>query len=134
MLDTSLAHKRHFPAINWFQSYSLYEKAISRHFTSHISEKWDELRQRCKEILQRESALKEVAEIVGMEGLQDNDRLLMHAAERVRMEFLCQNAYTEDAFSPPEKTVLKIGEIIEFYDNTQKTLKEGMPLAEILKM
>lgn len=134
MLDTSLAHKRHFPAINWFQSYSLYEKAISRHFTAHISEKWDELRQRCKEILQRESALKEVAEIVGMEGLQDNDRLLMHAAERVRMEFLCQNAYTEDAFSPPEKTVLKIGEIIEFYDNTQKTLKEGRPLDEILKM
>ena len=133
MLDTSLAHKRHFPAINWFQSYSLYEKAISRHFTAHISKKWDELSQRCKEILQRESALKEVAEIVGMEGLQDNDRLLMHVAERVRMEFLCQNAYTEDAFSPPEKTVLKIGEIIEFYDNTQKTLKEGMPLDEILK-
>ncbi|MDI6744194.1 MAG: V-type ATP synthase subunit A [Thermodesulfovibrionales bacterium] len=134
MLDASLAHKRHFPAINWFQSYSLYEKAISRHFIARISKKWDELRQRCKEILQRESALKEIAGIVGMEGLQDSDRLLMHAAEKVRMEFLCQNAYTEDAFSPPEKTVLKIEEIVEFYDNVQRMLKEGMPLDEILKM
>ena len=79
-------------------------KKLSRGISPLIyQKKWDELSQRCKEDPQRESALKEVAEIVGMEGLQDSDRLLMHVAERVRMEFLCQNAYTEDAFSPPER-------------------------------
>lgn len=132
MLDTTLAHKRHFPAINWFQSYSLYEKEISQYFASCISKKWSELKQRCKEILQRESALKEVAEIVGVEGLQDSDRLLMHVAERIRMEFLCQNAYTEDAFSQTERTLSIIMEIVEFYDIAIEKLSKGISFDEII--
>ncbi len=133
MLDTSLAHRRHFPAINWFQSYSLYEKELSKHFIEHISMEWEELKNRCKEMLQREEALREVAEIVGSEGLQDADRLLMNAAELIRMEFLCQNAYTEDAFSPPEKTLAKIREIVEYYDSSLEQLKKGVALDEIMK-
>ena len=133
MLDTALAHRRHFPAINWFQSYSLYERNIVRHFTSEISPRWEELQRRCREMLQREEALREVAEIVGIEGLQDADRLLMKVAERIRLEFLCQNAYTEDAFSPPEQTVAKIGEILDFHDRAAERLKEGVLLDEVLK-
>ncbi len=133
MLDTSLAHKRHFPAINWFQSYSLYEKDISGYFAEKVSKEWDELKQRCNEMLQREEALREVAEIVGSEGLQDADRLLMKVAETIRLEFLCQNAYTEDAFSPPERTVAKIREMLEYYDASLTKLNEGLTLDEIMK-
>ena len=133
MLDTSLAHKRHFPAVNWFQSYSLYEKELSGYFNAQVSDQWERLKERCKEMLQREEALREVSEIVGSEGLQDADRLLMKVAEMIRMEFLCQNAYTEDAFSSPEKTLGKIREILEYYDSSLEQLKKGAALDEIVK-
>lgn len=130
MLDTKLSHRRHFPAINYFQSYSLYEKDVSMHFNERFSGRWEGLRQRCREMLQKEESLKEVAEIIGIEGLQDADRLLMKAAEMIRQDFLCQNAYTEDAFSPPEKTVSVIKGIMEFYDNSMEGLKRGEPLTD----
>jgi V/A-type H+-transporting ATPase subunit A len=132
MLDTSLARRRHFPAINWSQSYSLYEKELSKHFTEQVSPRWEELKQRCREILRREESLREVTEIVGVEGLQDADRLLMQAAEKVRTEFLGQNAYTDDAFSPPGKTAERISGIVEFYEAASEKLKEGIPLDELL--
>ncbi|PLX83501.1 MAG: V-type ATP synthase subunit A [Desulfuromonas sp.] len=132
MLDTSLAHSRHFPAIHWGQSYSLYEGEAAVFFAEQVSPQWEEQRGRCRELLRREEALKEVAEIVGMEGLQDADRLLMVAAERIRREFLCQNAYTEDAFSPPEKTLAAIGEILAFYAGAEERLAAGEALDEIL--
>lgn len=133
MLDTSLAHRRHFPAINYFQSYSLYAKEIIPNFKEGVSLQWEELMHRCREILQREEVLREVVEIVGIEGLQNADRLLMKASEMIRLEFLCQNAYTDDAFSPPEKTISKIAEILEFYDHAEERLKQGAPLDEVLK-
>ncbi len=134
MLDTSLAHRRHFPAINWFQSYSLYGKDISEHMKEKESPEWGKLQMRCKETLQQEESLREVVEIVGVEGLQDTDRLLMRVAEMIRLEFLCQNAYTEDAFSPPERTFSLIKGIIDFYENASVRLKRGEPIDEILKM
>ncbi|WP_136525532.1 V-type ATP synthase subunit A [Geomonas ferrireducens] len=132
MLDTSLAHRRHFPAINWFQSYSLYTAEMVRHFSDEISAQWGELRGRCLDLLQREEALREVAEIVGVEGLQDADRLLMRLAERIRQEFLCQNAYGQDAFSPPEHTVALIRKLVERYDAALARLKEGALPDELL--
>lgn len=133
MLDTSLAHRRHFPAVNWFQSYSLYEREMVAHFSTEVSPRWGELQRRCRDLLQREEALREVAEIVGVEGLQDADRLLMWVAERVRHEFLAQNAYTEDAFSPPDRTLATIAGIVDFYDRALGRLKEGVFLDEVLK-
>lgn len=126
MLNTPLAHARHFPAINWFQSYSIYEKELTGYFKEQVSHEWERLRQRCREILEAEATLKEITEIVGYESLQDSDRLLMKVAEMIRTEFLCQNAYTEDAFSPPEKTLSIIKEIFEFYEHAIKGLKEGV--------
>lgn len=133
MLDTPLAHRRHFPAINWFQSYSLFDGAMATHFSETVSSRWLELQKRCRDMLQREETLREVAEIVGMEGLQDADRLLMRGAEKIRLEFLSQNAYTEDAFSPPEETLARIEEIVTFYDRAETRLKDGEFLNEILK-
>lgn len=133
MLDTSLAHKRHFPAINWFQSYSLYGKDLMKYYNKEISSEWMEIQLKCREILQKEESLREVAEIVGVEGLQDGDRLVMYTAENISSQFLCQNAYTEDAFSAPEDTMSKIKGLIDFYNVTNKKLKEGASLDEILE-
>ena len=133
MLDTSLAHRRHFPAINWFQSYSLYSKEAIGHYQNKVSHEWEKLYYRCKEILQKEDSLREIAEIIGIEGLQDTDRLLMRTAEMVRSDFLSQNSYTEDAFSPPEKTCAIIKGILDFYDLAAGKLKEGITLEEVLK-
>jgi len=133
MLDTSLAHRRHYPAINWFQSYSLYGGEVAEHYRTTISPEWDELLRRAKQILQQEEALREVAEIVGAEGLQDVDRLLMRMAERIRTEFLQQNAYSEDAFSSPEKTLSIMKGIIGDYDRAAEKLKQGVTLEEAIK-
>jgi V/A-type H+-transporting ATPase subunit A len=133
MLDTALAHRRHFPAINWFQSYSLYSAELEGHFRGKISAEWGELQRRCTEVLQKEETLREVSEIVGIEGLQDTDRLLMLVAERIRMEFLSQNSYGEDAFCPPENTLAIIGRILAFYDGALEKMLQGTPLEEALK-
>lgn len=133
MLDTSLAHRRHYPAINWFQSYSLYAGDVSGHYRAKMSGHWEEMLVRCRQVLQQEETLREVAEIVGAEGLQDTDRLLMRTAERTRTEFLQQNAYSEDAFSRPEKTLERIKRIVEDHDREEERLKQGMSLDEALK-
>jgi len=133
MLDTSLAHRRHYPAINWFQSYSLYAKDVSGHYREKVSAEWESLLARCRQVLQQEESLREVAEIVGAEGLQDADRLLMRTAEQVRTEFLQQNAYSDDAFSPPEKTLALIKGILDAHDRAAEKLKQGSSLEEIFK-
>ncbi|MBF0559323.1 MAG: V-type ATP synthase subunit A [Nitrospirae bacterium] len=124
MLDTSLAHRRHFPAINWFQSYSLYSKKTTLYYNDKVSPEWEKMQLRCREILQKEESLREIAEIIGIEGLQDADRLLMKVAGMVRTDFLSQNSFTEDAFSPPEKTFSIIKGILDFYDSELGKLKE----------
>ena len=88
---------------------------------------------RCSQILQQEESLREVAEIVGAEGLQDTDRLLMRTAERIRTEFLQQNAYSDDAFSPPDKTLALIKGIVNDHDRAAEKLKQGVMLEEAVK-
>jgi V/A-type H+-transporting ATPase subunit A len=133
MLDTSLAHRRHYPAINWFQSYSLYAREVSAHYREKVSAGWDDMLLRCRQILQQEEALREVAEIVGAEGLQDTDRLLMRTAERIRTEFLQQNAYSDDAFSPPDRTLGIITGIVSDHDRAVEKLKQGVMPEEAVK-
>jgi V/A-type H+-transporting ATPase subunit A len=133
MLDTSLAHRRHFPAINWFQSYSLYGKDLAQDYSRKVSPEWGILLRRCSEMLQKEESIREVAEIVGVEGLQDTDRLLMAVAEMIRTKFLAQNAYSDDAFSGPEKTLSLIKRIVDFHDHASKRLAEKIPLEKIME-
>ena len=105
MLDTTLANSRHFPAINWMQSYSLYQNVLADYFKINISNDWDVLRSLCREIMHKEESLKEIMEIVGIEGLQERDRLVMTVAEKIRTDFLTQSAYTADAYCDPTKTM-----------------------------
>ncbi|MDD2582452.1 MAG: V-type ATP synthase subunit A [Desulfuromonadaceae bacterium] len=132
MLDASLAHRRHFPAVNWFQSYSLYERTMEQHFSRTIAAGWAEARQHCRTLLQREEALREVAEIVGLEGMQEQDRLTLHSAERIRLEFLCQNAYSEDAFSAPKKIMAMIDGILADHERLEQRLAAGDSLEAAL--
>lgn len=133
MLDTALAHKRVFPALNWSQSYSLYERELSAQFRRMMPEGWEEMRLRTKELLKAEEALREITEVVGTEGLQDVDRLTMATAEKIRSEFLCQDAFTEDAFSPPEKSFAIIKQILERHDYVSGRLKAGENLDDVLR-
>ena len=132
MLDTSLAHRRHFPAINWFQSYSLYTGELSGHYKEKVSPEWEDVQKDCREILRKEESLREVVEIIGIESIQDQDRLLLHTAEMIRSTFLCQNAYTDDAFSPLEKTLSAVKKILDFHREAEGRLKQGASLSEII--
>jgi V/A-type H+-transporting ATPase subunit A len=132
MLDTSLAHRRHFPAINWFQSYSLYFHEATEYFQANVSAEWTGLLMRCRSILQKEESLKETAELVGSEGLQDADRLLMRTAGLIRTDFLRQNAYGDDSFSSPEMTLALIKRILAFHDQATEKLQQGRALGEAL--
>lgn len=132
LLDTQLAHRRHFPAINWTQSFSLYSDTAMAHFTEQHGD-WAKLQARCRDILQREDALREVAEVVGMEGLQDGDRLLMRTAEKVRLEFLCQNSFTEDAYTTPQSTLQQISALIADHDRMDAALGQGALLDDLLR-
>jgi V/A-type H+-transporting ATPase subunit A len=132
MLDTNLAHRRHFPAINWTQSFSLYSDTAMAHFTEQHSA-WAALQARCRDILQREDALREVAEVVGMEGLQDNDRLLMCTAEKIRLDFLCQNSFSDDSYTTPQNTVAQITTLVTEHDRIAAALNDGALLDDLLK-
>ena len=113
MLDTNLAHRRHFPAIDWFRSFSLYDAGVSAHFDRAVAADWSARRQQVRTLLQQEARLREVAEIVGTEGLQAADRRVMEIAEQIRRSFLAQNAFTEDAFSTPHDTYRRITGILD---------------------
>jgi len=133
MLDTALAHRRHFPAINWLESFSLYEEDVAADLEKRVSSEWGVLRRQTRLILQKEETLREVAEIVGTEGLQDADRLSMTVAERIRRDFLAQNAYTDDAFSPPAQTYEVIKKLLQFHRSAEDRLAKGEALDEILQ-
>ena len=94
------------------------------HFKNNISNDWEVLRSLCREIMHKEEALKEIMEIVGIEGLQEQDRLIMTVAEKIRSDFLAQNAYTEDAFCDPRKTMETIRSITDQFLKGQKITTE----------
>lgn len=133
MLDTAYAHRRHFPAINYFKSYSLYEMDLMNYFIEMYSPSWKEKVQRVKEFLQREEKLREITEIIGVEGLSDKDRLLMQTSDKIKTDFLCQNAFTKDAFSSPDMTLSKISDILNFYDTVMKKLEAGLSSKEAIR-
>ncbi|MFZ5763701.1 MAG: V-type ATP synthase subunit A [Thermodesulfobacteriota bacterium] len=133
MLDTALAHRRHFPAIDWFQSFSLYDQEMTRHFGKEVDPAWPALKRQMQALLQREEKLREVAEIVGAEGLQDLDRLVMHTASRLRREFLCQNTFAADAFFTPQLTLERAALLLGRHTEAEERLARGDFLADILR-
>ncbi len=106
---------------------------LAGQFEKEYSQEWTDLQRWCREMLQKEESLREVAEIVGAEGLQDSDRLLMHVAGMIRTEFLCQNSFTDDAFSTPEQTLSQMKKIKTFHDQAEAKLRQGISLEEAFR-
>ena len=120
-LDAKLASRRHFPAINWLSSYSLYTEQTDEWFAKHVSGKWPELRKRALALLQKESELQEIVQIIGPDALPERERLVLTVARMIREDFLQQNAFHEiDSYCPAEKQLAIIELILTFYEETNK--------------
>lgn len=134
-LDASLAFSRHFPAVNWLISYSLYLDVVKDHWADTVASDWYELRQEAMSILQREAELQDIVRLVGMEALSPQDRLVLETARSIREDFLHQNALHEvDTYTSPKKQYLMLKNIMNFYKISSKLLEEGVPLQNILKL
>lgn len=134
-LDDKLANMRHFPAINWLNSYSLYAESIKDYWDKEIAEDFSEIRQEAMKLLEKESELQEIARLVGVESLSDQDRLVLESSKSIREDFLHQNAFhPQDTYTSLRKQYLMMRTIIHFHNSGLKALKEGINLEDILKL
>lgn len=134
-LDSNLAYKRHFPAINWLTSYSLYLQDMEKWFNANVAEDWMEHRQAMMALLQEESELEEIVKMVGMDALSPGDRLKMEAARSIREDFLHQNSFHEvDTYTSLKKQHLMMKLVMAFYDFGVKALADGANIEEIISM
>lgn len=134
-LDSSLAYKRHFPAINWLNSYSLYVDTLSDWFNSNVDSEFMWLRTRMMRLLQEEAELEEIVKLVGMDALSAQDRLKLEVARSIREDFLHQNAFhEEDAYTTIDKQYLMIKLILEFYDLSWQVLENGAQIEPLLSL
>ncbi len=134
-LDAALAYKRHFPAINWLTSYSLYADSLGSWFDDNVSKDWTTLRGRLLALLSEEAALDEIVKLVGMDALSAPDRLKMEAARSIREDFLHQLAFHEtDTYTSLKKQYFMMKLVIEFYDLAQETLDRGAEVNDIIRL
>ena len=132
-LSAELAYQRHFPAIDWLKSYSLYDKKINRYFDENLDENWSYRIGTVRRILQEESELNEIVRLVGFDALSEKDRLTFECARMIREDFLQQDSFREvDRFTPPKKQTEMIGAILKWYAGGQQALKERAPYKEIM--
>ena len=132
-LDADLAYQRHFPAINWLTSYSLYLDSLGKWFDANVDEDWMTLRGRMMSILSDESKLKEMVQLVGMDALSAPDRLKMEAARSIREDFLHQDAFHEiDTFSSLKKQYMMMDRVLSYYDKSMEALDEGASLNSLI--
>lgn len=134
-LDSSLAYRRHFPAINWLNSYSLYVDTLSEWFNGNVDSEFMRLRTRMMRLLQEEAELEEIVKLVGMDALSAQDRLKLEVARSIREDFLHQNAFhEEDAYTTIDKQCLMIRLILEFYDLARQVLENGAQIELLLSL
>ena len=134
-LDASLAHRRHFPAIHWLRSYSLYQPLFKEWYRENMPEDFETLRDRAGALLQRESELQEIVQLVGPDALQDDQRLIIEAGKMLREDFLQQSSFSEiDAHCPMEKAYGMLRAILLFYDEATAALKRGMLMDDVLNL
>ena len=134
-LDAGLAYKRHFPAVNWLTSYSLYIDTMANWYKENVAGDWMELRARIMGLLQEESELEEIVKLVGMDALSKADRLKLEAARSIREDFLHQNAFHEtDTYSTLKKQYRMMELVLAYYDKTTAALDKGANLDPMINM
>lgn len=134
-LDDRLANMRHFPAINWLMSYSLYSENIKDYLNSQVAEEFTDLKQEAMQLLEEEAELLEIARLVGVESLSAKERLILESARSIREDFLHQNAFhPEDTYTSMRKQYLMLRTILHFHHQALEALEEGKNLKEILDL
>jgi V/A-type H+-transporting ATPase subunit A len=134
-LDSKLSQRRHFPSINWLDSYSLYTQNLAEWFTDHVAGDWENLRMRAMAILQKESELQEVVQLVGSDALPDDEQLTLEVARMIREYFLQQNAYHEvDTYCALQKQHDILAAILVYDDLAKKALNMGKLVDEIINL
>lgn len=134
-LDTRLAYSRHYPSINWMQSYSGYLEDVAKWWKENVSGDWYELRAESYQILQREDTLKEIVRLLGPEALPDEEKLVLEVARMIKIGILQQNSFDKiDTYCSPEKQVKLVKLMVKFFKEAQKALKTEVSLADIRAM
>ena len=134
-LSSKLAYARHFPAIDWLQSYSLYLDRLEGWFNQNVAPDWTSLVQRTMALLQEESELDEIVRLVGIDALSFRDRLTLESTRSIREDYLHQNAFHEiDTYSSPKKQYLLLKAILAFHDKSLVALQEDAPFSKLVKM
>ena len=134
-LDSALAYKRHFPAINWLNSYSLYLDDMEKWFNEQVESDWMANRQKMMTLLQEEAELEEIVKMVGMDALSPGDRLKMEAARSIREDFLHQNSFHEiDTYTSLKKQYMMMKLVIAYYEKAVEALKEGAGLNALISL
>jgi V/A-type H+-transporting ATPase subunit A len=134
-LEDKLAYERHFPAINWLTSYSLYHDHLREFFEKEVAAEWSELRTETMALLQKEAELKEIARLVGLDALSPADRLVLETARSIREDFLHQNAFHEiDSYASFSKQYGMLRTIIHFHRASSDALNLGIPIDEIANL
>ncbi len=132
-LDTSLAYRRHYPAINWLRSYTLYYGLMEEWYEKNLGEEYSELRRMASEILQKDAELQEIVQLVGPDALEEPERILLETGKIIREGFLSQSAFDErDASCPIKKQKGMMEVIITYYNSAMEGLKKGRSLEELL--
>jgi len=132
-LDSNLAYRRHFPAINWLTSYSLYD--LNKWFNSNVNEKWSENKTRIMGLLNDEAALDEIVKLVGMDALSASDRLKLEAARSIREDYLHQDAFHEvDTYTDLRKQYLMMELVLCYYDLALEYLNKGVSIDKLVKL
>ncbi len=134
-LDTSLAHRRHFPAISWTKSYTLFLGQVREWFEENVAGDWYEMRGKAMSILQKETELQEIVQLVGPDALPESEKIILEIARMLREDFLQQFAFDDvDAYCPPEKQYLMLKAILAFHDGATAALNRGVSLRQVLEL
>ncbi len=134
-LDADLAHKRHFPSINWLRSYSLYLNSVRQWWENNVSKEWYELRRRAMSILQRENELQEIVQLVGPDALPAREQALLETARSLREDFLQQNAFHDvDTYCPADKQYEMLRLILKFHNLITDAVEKGVSIEKIRKL
>lgn len=134
-LSSSLAYRRHFPAVDWLQSYSLYTEKLADWYTEQTGSEWNSLRRYCMRILQEEAGLEEIVRLVGIDALGERERLVLETAKSIREDFLHQNAYHEiDTYASLKKQLRMLKIIVLFHDLGNDAINKNVNIEDIIEL
>lgn len=134
-LDTSLAHRRHFPAISWTKSYTLFLGQVRPWFEEEVADDWADVRERAMFLLQKETELQEIVQLVGPDALPETEKIILEVARMLREDFLQQFAFDAvDAYCPPKKAYWLLRSILAYYDAATQAMSRGVSLRQIMQL